>query len=346
MLNTIKKAVFFVLFSFFSINLAHAQQSINVTEAYRWKAKIEEVKTTSAQGIPFLSWNKDTILIESTGFLHYTDLQGVFSEKVIRATLNSKVFPVREDGSFNIHFGFPSEAKTFVIIATDTKDNIYRVQYKISPINYQELTLEKVPPHRWRFSAGAGLTQLSFRQKNVVPFGQFAFTVKGSATYKITPEKLDLGFSTFFNALPFGSNSIAGYKIQYIGLNTRLVWNLLGSPSPLRINLSGGLYYNTSLSTIGFTNMYGPQLYPEFIYVFDNGNSLLFYGKYSPAFSQSSSLSFKDNREIAAGTHYSFPISFTNRLSVGMDISQLNMSIVKGDWASTNTYSLSAGISF
>ena len=253
---------------------------------------------------------------------------------------------IQEDGSFNIHFGFPNESKVFTISATDAENKTYRMQYKINPIDHQEIILDKVPPHRWRFSLGTGLTLISFRQKNLTPFDQWAVTLKGSANYRIVPEKLDLGFSSFYNAIPFASKSPVGYKIQYLGVNTRLVWTIIGAPSPFRLNLSGGLYYNTSLSTVGFTNMYGPQLYPEIIYVFNNGNSILFYGKYSPALSQSNSISFKDNRETALGMHYSFPISFTKRMSVGVDLSQLSLSVPSGDWASTNTYSLTAGISF
>lgn len=337
------KIIFTTLLFTFS---AQAQQANSVSEAYRWQAKIEEVKLFNAQGIPFLKWSKDTILVETTSFLHYTDIQGRFAEKITQATLNSKQMPVREDGTFDIHFGFPGETKTFIITAIDTKNKVYRMQYKIVPIDHQEVVLEKMKPHRWRFSAGAGITRLSFRQRNVVPFDQYAVTIKGSATYRLVPEKLDLGLSTFYNLVPFASTSPAGYKIQYFGFNGRVVWNLIGSPSRLRLNLSGGLYFNTSVSTVGFANMYGPQLYPEFIYVFDNGNSLLLYGKYSPALSQAQIISFKENREVAAGLHYSFPITFKNRMSIGVDLSQLSLSVPSGDWASTNTYSLSAGISF
>ena len=349
MLNpSVLKKIFLIFTLIFTANIttANAQQAAAVSEAYRWQAKIEEVQLFKDQGIPFLKWTKDKILVESTSFLHYTDIQGQFSEKVTQATLNSKQMPVKEDGTFEIHFGFPGEAKTFTITAIDSKNKVYRMQYKIVPIDHKEVVLDKIAPHRWRFSAGAGITRLSFRQRNVTPFDQYAMTIKGSATFRLVPEKFDLGFSSFFNAVPFSSTSDKGYKIQYLGVNGRVVWNLVGSPSPLRINLSAGAYYNTSLSEIGFANMYGPQLYPEFIYVFDNGNSLLLYSKYSPAISQSLKISLNNNREVALGMHYSFPLTFKNRMAVGVDISQLSLSVPSGDWASTNTYSLSAGLSF
>lgn len=326
---------------------AVAQQANSVNEAYRWQAKIEELATdNSAKGIPFLKMNQENVLIESTSYLHYTNIKGRFSKKVTQATLNSKPMPLKEDGSFDIHFGFTIDKKTFVITAIDDKNKIFRMQYRFVPINQKEAILEKTISRRWRFSGGAGLTRLSFRQRNVDSFDQYAITIKASATYQLIAQKLDLGFSSFFNLVPIGSTSPVGYKIQYLGVNGRVTWNLIGAPSALRINLSGGLYYNTSLSEIGFANIYGPQLYPEFIYIFDNGNSLLLYGKYSPALSQAKITSLSENREVAAGIHYSFPITFTNRMSVGIDLSQMSLSEPAGDWAATNTYSLSGGISF
>ena len=219
------------------------------------------------------------------------------------------------------------------------------MKYKIVPEEHQEAVLSKIPTHRLRYSAGMGGTLLSFRQQNVVPFNQFAWTVKGGINYRLVPDHFDLSCSGFMNLLPIDSQSPAGFKIQYIGLNGRIGWTVLGSPSPFRITINAGLYYNTSISAVGFTNMIGTQLYPEFIYVFKNGHSLLLYGKISPALGRP--LSVSDNREVATGIHYSFPISPSNRMSVGMDISQLNLSVANpSDWASTNTYSISSGISF
>lgn len=337
------KSLFIFVFLYSS---AEAQQTAAVTEVSRWQAKIVEEVIPEGKSITFLKWNKDSILVESTSFLHYTDIQGRFDQKVTQATLNSKQIPLKDDGSFDVHFGFPGESKVFTITAIDANNRIYRSKYRIVPIDHQEVVLEKMTPNRWRFSAGAGVTTLSFRQRNVVPFSQQAVTVKGSAAFKITPEKLELGLSGFYNLVPFGTTSPVGYKIQYLGVNGRLSWNLLGAPSPIRINLSAGAYYNTSVSRIGFANMYGPQFYPEFVFVFNNGNSLIFYGKYSPALSQGNIVDFAKNREVASGAHYSFPITFRNRMSIGVDLSQLNLSVKSGDWASTNTYSLSAGISF
>ena len=314
------------------------------TDLFRWKVRIEEVKSGQYERISFLAWSKDTFSAESTSSLLYTDLQGHFTKKTLQVTLNSKALPVKEDGSFDVHFGVPATTKTFVITAIDEDNKIYRSEFKIVPID-EAVDTNQMGVSLWRYSAGGGLTLLSYRQKNVTPFSQDAFTVKGGATYRAIPGKLDLGLSAFFNLIPFGSQSPLNYNLQYLGVNLRAGYILLGAPSSIRVTLNAGLYFNTSFSAIGFLNMYGPQLYPEVVYVFENGNSLLLYGKYSPAVSQSQAISLNDNREVAIGLHYSFPVTVRNRVSVGFDISQLSLSTAT-DWATTNTYSLSSGISF
>ena len=326
---------------------AMAQQAATVSEPNTWKAVIEEEKLGPAYGIPFLNFEQTQLQVESSGKLHFTNISGKFTAKIIEATFNSKEIPFREDGSFDLPFGFPLDAKNFTITAIDEKQKVYRSKYKIIPMNRDEPALKPVvpPAKRLRYSAGLGFTMLSFRQRNVQPFSQFAATVKASGVYRLVPDQYDLGVSAFFNLIPISSSSTEGYRIQYLGVNARIGRPIIRAPSPIRLNLNAGIYYNTSLSTVGFTNMLGPQLYPELIYLFKNGASLLWYAKYSPALSNSLSISLSSNREVASGLHYSFEFLKKHRVSVGFDLSQLSLK-TDVDWASTNTYSLSAGYSF
>ena len=332
---------------------AQAQQTGSAYEPeVIWNGRIDEDKPTPNSGIPFLRFSSETIRVEGSNQLHYTKISGKFSEKVIDATLNSKEIPVQPDGSFEIPLGFPLDSKTFTITVIDSRQKVFRSKYKITPLDLKEpekpIESSKdtvVIVKRLRYSAGTGLTLLSFRQRNVAPFSQMAATVKFSGSYKLVPDKYDLGISTFFNLIPFSSNSPEGYKIQYLGINARIGRQIIKAPSKVRLNVNAGIYYNTSVSTVGFTNMIGPQLYPEGIWMFDNGSSLLAYAKYSPALSNSFSISFSSNREVAMGVHYSFQFLKQHRVSVGFDLSQLSLA-TDTDWASTNTYSLSAGYSF
>ncbi len=347
---------FSILISFLFLILntpANAQQAASSTEPdVIWNGKIEEEKSAKSSSIPFMQFDSDTIRVEGSNTLHYTRISGKFSEKILDATLNSKEIPVKPDGSFEIPLGFPLDSKTFTITVIDARQKVFRGKYKITPLdlpeqkNVQRVDAETVViVKRLRYSAGTGLTVLSFRQRNVTPFSQMAATVKVSGSYRLVPDKYDLGVSAFFNLIPFSSSSPDGYKIQYLGINARVGRQIIKAPSKIRFNVNAGLYYNTSVSRVGFTNMLGPQFYPEGIWMFDNGSSLLGYAKYSPALTNSLSISLSNNREVAMGFHYSFQFLQKHRVSVGFDMSQLSLK-TDTDWASTNTYSLTAGYAF
>jgi hypothetical protein len=347
----------FILVLLLPLTLIHpaiAQQAASSTEPdVVWNGKIEEEKSGPTSSIPFLKFDSDTIRVEGTGNLHYTRISGKFSETVRDATLNSKEILVNPNGTFEIPLGFPLDAKTFTITVIDTRQKVFRAKFKITPLDLPDQDSGQrsdsetaVVIKRLRYSAGAGLTLLSFRQRNVNSFSQMAATVKVSGSYRLVPDKYDLGVSAFFNLIPFSSSSPDGNNIQYLGINARVGRQIIKAPSKFRLNVNAGIYYNTSVSQrVGFTNMLGPQLYPEAIWMFDNGSSLLGYAKYSPALSNSFSISLSSNREVAMGFHYSFQLLKKHRVSVGFDLSQLSLK-TDTDWASTNTYSLTAGYAF
>jgi hypothetical protein len=320
-----------------------AQQAESVIENNPWRVRIQEDNSFDEQGLQFLKWSNTIYFVKNNGYKNYVEIVGQFKEPVKKVLLNNKEQSLNTNGSITLKVLLNDEKKLrFNIFATSMDGVEHKMQYTLTPFNQKQV--EKLPaPSFWRISAGSGITLLSYRQQRVVPFSQYAITIKGSISYRIIPEKVDIGVSSFYNLIPFGSTSPKGYQMQYLGVNTRVGYILLRAPSGFRINLNAGWYFNTSMSTIGFGNMFGPQLYPEFSYIFNNGHSILLYGKFSPALSSESVITFSDNREVAMGTHYSFPISDNRRLSIGLDFSQLKIS-VSPNWGCTNTYSLSAGI--
>jgi hypothetical protein len=326
---------------------AFAQQAASVMDSNVVKVKIEEVNLYKDQGIPFLAWLRDTFVVESVGGSNYVTVRGQFKEKVINATVNGRTLNRNESGYFAAKLDFTGEEKSFIITVTDANNKIFRMQYKMSQVaDKKKIAVGPLPGVvRWRFSAGAGLTLISYRQQDISTYDQKVVTVKAGVVYRLLPGELDLGVNAFYNLVPLSSTSVDGYKIQYMGINVRAGYHILDSDSPLRVTLNGGMYFNNSYGNVGFANMYGPQISPEFVYIFNNGNSLFLYLKYAHSLSGSTGISLNDNREVATGLHYSFPISQSNRLSIGVDMSQLSLSL-PDVWASTNTYSLSAGISF
>lgn len=334
---------FFYVFSVIG-HSAWAQQAAAITDPITWQVKIQEENSFDEEGLMFLKWSRNVYLVQNNGTKNYVAIHGKFREPVKQALLNEKPFPTEEDGSFHLKIVVTQEKKLrFNIFATSaTTGREHRMQYTIASVNEKAVEIQ---PSRWRFSAGTGMSLISFRQRNVTPFNEWAMTIKGGATYRLVPDLWDIGLATFFNVIALSSDSPRGYKIQYLGVNLKAGYHLIDAPSHLRLTLSGGFYLNTSVSTVGFADMVGPQISPEVTYLFQNGHSLFWYGKFAYSFIGTHSSFFKDNREVATGIHYSFPVSLTNRLSIGVDLSQLSLSSAV-DWASTNTYSLSGGLSF
>jgi hypothetical protein len=321
---------------------AQAQQTASITEHNRWKAKITEIKSVAnaPSGIPQLKWTPEEIWVEAQGPVQYARIKWKLEEPYKTVSINGKQLTPKADGSFDVNFGFTNNEKAFKVLVLDQTGKTFQGSYKILA------TGENVGPRRiqsrYRFNAGLGLTSIKYTQTNVTDFSEFAVTIKGGVSYRLVPDKFDLSLSAFMNAFALSSTSV--YTIRYLGVNARVGYHLVKAPSPLRVVLNAGLYYNTSFGSIGFSNMYGPQLYPELSYIFPNGNAMLLYAKYSPALFQQK-IDFSHNKEVATGLYYLFPLNTKYRMAVGFDISKLELS-TDTDSAATTTYSLSAGLSF
>jgi hypothetical protein len=329
-------------------SMAYAQQTVSPTEITGWRAEIVEIKSTEFPGISFLSWDDTSVWVEENQDLQYTILKGHVSENVNQLNLNGKNVYVNDSGDFEIRFGFRGREKLFRITVLDPKNKVYRAQFRLASPSKE---LVKAPREtetldfslsRFRYSFGLGYTRIRYQQTNVDSFDEQALTLKGGILYRLVPNRWDLGASGFYNAMVIKSTS--EFSVRYLGLNLRAGYHVIDAPSRFRFVLNGGFYLNNSYGQIGFANMYGPQLYPEFSYILRNGDSVMVYGKFSPALSQSS-IDFKTNRELAAGIYYSFPLNYRHRMSLGIDYSKLDLS-TDTDTANTSTLSFSASLSF
>ena len=200
--------------------------------------------------------------------------------------------------------------------------------------------LDKGEINPWRFQAGSGLSIVSYRQKSMVPFSETAIAATGGANYQVTPEKFDLGVTFFLSGLPVATSSPLGLDLKYLEINGKVGWAVIPGPSEVQLVLNAGVLYCTSFGDVGFTNIYGPQLSFDVLHPFAKGSALRFSGKIAPTF-----IPDLDYREIAFGMHYSFPVSFAKRVSIGLDVSQLNL-FNSEDWALLNVYGLAGGVEF
>jgi hypothetical protein len=295
---------------------------------------------TLAGAIPFLNWPLDEISVSRSGQLSVATVKGTLLHSIHSLKLNDFEIPVQENGSFEIRFTFPQEEKIFNLTVVDENQKIYRAKYRLT-----HASLAVVPgraPEKTRFSLGIGYTNLEYNQNLIPRFTEKMVTVKGGLAYFFVPDKWDISLGSFLNL--FAIQNGGQYLVQYLGINAKIGYHFFSAPDSFRFNLNAGIYYNTTFSAIGFQNVYGPQLYPEFGYVFTGGQALMFYGKFSPVVNNST-VDFRRNFEVATGTNYSFPITKKNRLSFALDLSRLDLSS-NANSAETQTASFSVGISF
>jgi hypothetical protein len=335
-------------FMFFSAS-SYAQQTVSPTENSGWEAEIKEIRDPDSIGISYLSWNDMLVWVEPSDQLQYTVLKGHLGAPINQLTLNGKNIYVDRSGDFEIRFGFRGTEKTFRMTALDHNNRVSRATFRLAP-SIEEIKLQKLDRietrnysiKKVRYSLGAGYTQIHYEQTGLEAIDEHAVTIKGALIYRLVPNQWDLGLSSFANAFLIKSSSTL--SVRYVGVNLKAGYYVLKAPSRFRIVLNGGLYYNTSFGDVGFSGMYGPQIFPELSYQISDRRSIMTYVKFSPVL-VGSKIDFSKNRELAVGAHYSFPFARTRRLSIGVDYSRLDL-FVDGDSASTSTLSLSTSLSF
>jgi hypothetical protein len=177
------------------------------------------------------------------------------------------------------------------------------------------------PPLRWRKSFSIGITNLTYSQTAVDPFTQKLITIKGGVEIPITDSRWSIGTGFFFNA--FELSNTGQYQLKILGINFRLGRFLTAPESRIQVRFNGGVYYNTSLSVIGFKNMLGPQIFPELSYRISNQRSVLVYVKYSPVL-VAGGIDIIRNRELATGIYFRQALASGSGFFAGIDIAGLD----------------------
>jgi len=108
--------------------------------------------------------------------------------------------------------------------------------------------------------------------------------------------------------------------------------------------LNGGMYYNTALSAIGFKNMFGPQVFPEWSIRVGARDALMIYFKYSPVWVDGR-LDLGRNRELAAGIYFRHGLEGGRSIYLGIDRALLDAYTSDAE-AHTRSLSIGAGFGF
>jgi hypothetical protein len=195
---------------------------------------------------------------------------------------------------------------------------------------------------RLKKSIGIGLTDLTYSQTGVDEFKEKLLTLKGGLEMQIPNSAWSIGGGFFFNAFELSNTGI--YQLKILGVNLRAGTFLTPHESAVHVKFNGGLYYNTSISEIGFKNVIGPQIYPEIIFRMGGRSSVMIYGKYSPVL-VAGSFNMIRNREIATGIYFRQAFGDGKSFLAGIDYAGLDAS-VGAEEAKARSLSFGIGLGF
>lgn len=188
------------------------------------------------------------------------------------------------------------------------------------------------------FSVGTGLTTLSMTQTSKPNFSMFGITVKSSYQKRFLSTPLDGQISGFITALSL-ARTPSDRSARFAGFNFRLGY-LLYAPNPKwSVSLALGGYFATtwvSPNDFGFSNVYGPQLFPVIKRKLRDEKTLNFYFKISPVTDGFSVLSLS-SRELATGLALD-GFKFKNyNFALTLDVANLILNLSGATIQSTST---------
>ena len=255
------------------------------------------------------------------------------------------------DGSFSFEAPISRDAMTIDFMAVGPLGEIEKEKIVLLYSGWEAHKTEAAaaPPKRLFVSPGLGLTSLSHQESGVAAYSSINLTAKLAVNYLLFPPKWDLGFSSYVTAFQFSKNqNISAY---YIGVNARIGYIVQQIQEPWKFSLYGGWYYLTMIvsgNSFGFKNLQGPQLYPSLRRTFKKGSAVAAYLKFSPITDNFSLLQL-NNRELALGAAYIYPLPKGHTISVSADYSSTELSLVSHTIPiaiETNTFTIGTGYGF
>jgi hypothetical protein len=188
-----------------------------------------------------------------------------------------------------------------------------------------------------------GYSSIEYRETGHRDYSMTALTAKAAYQRALGARGWGASASGYLTALPLGRNR-ADSTMRFLGLNLRFGYTVPGVRAPWKLSLNTGLYYTTTLVTnnaFGFTNMFGPQLYPTLQRLVGRKDVVGAYLKFSPMMDGLSFFGLA-NRELAAGLSWTRPLPRERFLSASVDYAAFRLDYSRINIQS-NSFSLSLG---
>ncbi len=195
---------------------------------------------------------------------------------------------------------------------------------------------------RWKF--GLDARSVAYSQTNLSSLNEtmLAFDV----LYERTLAKRWLfraqSFIDLAGDAPLATNENEG-SARFWNSNADVIYAFPHEARTWAFGIAGGVFYTSMYPqgiNFGFRNLWGPELYPIATYLLNNKNSLDFYLKYSPVFSQTP-VNF-GSHELDAGVEWTRDLTDKRSVSYKLELLQ---DVLKGDGASAQSTAVNLGVS-
>ena len=299
-----------------------------------------------------LVWSKDEIqLKENTPWSEEAltlEIPGVFPREEWTLLIENQVIGVDpRDHRFTLTLPIHGDSTPIDIIAIGPQGEIEHERAVLKFPDWKKwLEVGKQITPRSSFTPSFGISSLSYYETGKPDFSEWGLSAKFSYQYRLAPPRWDLAINAFVTAIPFAS-SRADATARFLGVNVRTGYLTPFLPSPWSLTIGLGAYYASMFVTanlFGYSNVFGPELYPLIKYTFAKGDSASAYLKYSPITNGLSVLSLS-NREFAVGGAYSHRLRNGHPLSLMLDFADLSASLPDSSGQSRGVESISVSIS-
>ncbi len=198
---------------------------------------------------------------------------------------------------------------------------------------------------------GVGSTYLSYQQTDLPRVSETNLSTKIDFIYALDPGVSTLEAGLFSSLLSLNNSPLAGNGLLNWGADVRYGREFLFNEGTWAMYLFGGFYGLGTFGTdnVGYSGVYGPEVFPAVRYTFQNGSMIGGYAKYSPILSGFGFLNF-ENAHLSAGLNYYLKpfregILRGIPLGVSLEASRLKMNVLRGDIVSTS-YTASLNLLF
>lgn len=336
------------------------------------------LKVSGFTETPGLTIDRTAEFVENDGYQTIT-IRGRFTEKDSSIAFNKQVVKPDKRGRFQVRVPISSDENQIQIQEVDFLGNAKPVATKIAfslpsfnskrvaksnqsqgPAQNKSAVVDRAPAEIFpqfprspllpkdRFEVSFGFSLLDLTEQGALSYSEKTLSLKLSYDHSFLQNDgsnsgfFGLGASADMTLLPFDVTG-ASLSLRLFDTETYASYTIPNDSSSWTVGFRGGAYYATTFvsgNVFGFSNVFGPELYPVFSYRLSQSHRIFAEFKYAPVISQARGLDFSDT-SLKAGLGYS-----SERLIFSGDFQSFKINDSGPGYVQLNTVTLSIGLHF